>query len=667
MRDLTPSRWLMLLALSAIAACSARTSPLGVLPHVVRLSTVERSAAGYSGDLFVANVGKNTQRGSIAVFAPGGSHPVRQIVDGIDRPSAIAFDLSGDLIVANSARDSLTVYRATNLALENTITQGVSSPSALATDFMGNVYAGNQNSVTVYAPRQRTPIRTISGVVAPRRMAFDQFGSLYVVQNSAIAVYAPGTTKPFRTIRTGLNDPRWTVFASDGSLVVANAGGNGGKGSIAIFPPYANVPKQRITSGIDVPARVAFDSSGNMYVANDGGRTGSVAVFAKGGGRPFQTIKAGINHPVALDFAFGRLYVANAPANGSGSLSAYAKGSSLPTQTITMGVNAPSTMRALGKAVSSYLFVSNAGKNSVTMYPIGTGNLVRTISSQISKVTTMFVDGWGNLDLLGAAGVSVYAPGGLTPLTGLSGTKGPTAIALDSNGTLYVSNAGGGTKNYRGFIGIYPPGSTKPARTIAGSSTSGIHIPVALTVDAAGKLYVGNLAEGFRSTSDYPGNYVTVFAPGGSTPSYLIEVNAPERLILDGSGNLFVGSAKSYFTSYGPATIVEYPSGSVTASRQIALKAPTYAFALDGTGNLYVADESTNAVDVYAPGATKPSRSIVRGVGAPSALLFDPAGNLYVANASLNTVTMYAPGSSSPALTIRTGVNAPNALALGGS
>ncbi|HEY1976935.1 MAG TPA: hypothetical protein VGG89_10340 [Candidatus Baltobacteraceae bacterium] len=588
-------------------------------------------------------------------------------MNGIDRPSAIAFELSGDLVVANSARDSLTVYDAATLTLEDTITQGVSSPSALATDFMGNVYAGNQNSVTVYAPHQSAPIRTISGVVAPRRLAFDQYGSLYVVQNSTIEVYAPGAVKPFRTIRKGLNDPRWTVFASDGSLVVANAGGTSGKGSIAIYPPYANVPKLRITAGIDVPVRVVFDSSGNMYVANDGDGTGSVTVFAKGGVRPLRTIRAGINHPSALDFAFGRLYVANAPSSGAGSLVSYVVGSSQPAQTITTGVNVPSTMRAPGKAVKQYLFVSNVAKNSVTIYPIGTGNLVRTISSQISKLNSMLVDGWGNLDVLGAAGVSVYAAGGLTPLTDLSGTNDVSAIALDSNGSLYVSHEGGGTANYPGSIGIYPPGSTSPVRTIAGSSTSEIHMPVALAVDATGNLYVGNLADGFRSSSDYPGNYVTMFTPGSSTPSNVIGVNAPERLAVDGSGNLFVGSAKSYFTSYGPATIFEYAPGSSKLLRQIALSAPTSAFVLDGAGNLYVANESTNAVDVYAPGATTPGRSIVRGVGAPSALLFDPVGNLYVANSSLNTVTMYAPGSSTPSLTIHSGVDAPNALALGGS
>ena len=87
--------------------------------------------------------------------------------------------------------------------------------------------------------------------------------------------------------------------------------------------------------------------------------------------------------------------------------------------------------------------------------------------------------------------------------------------------------------------------------------------------------------------------------------------------------------------------------------------------AFDGFGNLYVENEFSNNVTVYAPGSSSPLRTISQSVNGPDALLFDGSGNLYVANYDSATVTVYAEGSTKPLRTISHGVDYPASLAFG--
>jgi hypothetical protein len=101
-----------------------------------------------SGNLYVANYGVNT----VTVYAPGSTKVLRTIEKGVDRPDALAFDGSGNLFVANypcrfaSCRNmasSVTVYAPGSAKVLRTISQGVASPLTLAFDLSGNLYVAN--------------------------------------------------------------------------------------------------------------------------------------------------------------------------------------------------------------------------------------------------------------------------------------------------------------------------------------------------------------------------------------------------------------------------------------------------------------------------------------------------------------------------------------------
>jgi sugar lactone lactonase YvrE len=120
---------------------------------------------------------------------------------------------------------------------------------------------------------------------------------------------------------------------------------------------------------------------------------------------------------------------------------------------------------------------------------------------------------------------------------------------------------------------------------------------------------------------------------------------------------LLVGCSASRETGIPPSTS---PAGASSTDRGLA--GPLTA------GTLYVANYYASTIAVFAPGASKPSRTISSGVSYPNSLTLDKSGNLYVGNfgaasGSFNSsVTVYSPGSSQPARTITNGVFGPFAM-----
>jgi hypothetical protein len=198
------------------------------------------------------------------------------------------------------------------------------------------------------------------------------------------------------------------------------------------------------------------------------------------------------------------------------------------------------------------------------------------------------------------------------------------------------------------YIAVYAPGRATPVRTIVRGITS----PGSLAFDSSGNLYVSN--------GDLPGEVaILVYKPGASSPFRRITeglTGGVGALIFDHRGNLYTDS---YY-------VLEYPRDGVTPMRTIrdGVNAPN-DIALDGAGNLYVANGNTPSVTVYAPGKTTPFRTTTDGATYPLVPALDPVGNLYVVNSyPCSCIKVYAKGSSSVWYTIAD-PGAPHWLAFG--
>jgi hypothetical protein len=219
---------------------------------------------------------------------------------------------------------------------------------------------------------------------------------------------------------------------------------------------------------------------------------------------------------------------------------------------------------------------------------------VETISSFTvdTEPSGLWVDKRGILYVASGRSVLEFKPGSTKPFRTIA-AFGPETVAVDARGTLYVDNDDGGNA----LVGVYPPGSMKPSRTITLSEGSIKASAGEMTFDSSGNLYV--TAFFYRK-----GGFVFECAAGSSKCTDLgLPTAGGDGLGMDSSGNLYVGDQ---------GTISVYAPGQKTPFREISgvSQQPVY-FAVTRSGALYVpitGNESPNSfLEEFAPGASTPT------------------------------------------------------------
>jgi sugar lactone lactonase YvrE len=572
--------------------------------------------------------------------------------------------------------------------------------SAAAATKDPTIFVANDYDVTAYPVGSHgdvSPIAVTTDMASPNGIARDASGRIYVTNDptGTVTVYAAsasGNVPPIAVIggsNTLLDEPFAIALDASGRIYVLN-GGDSGK--VTVYPPLAastgilNEAPIAVIVGSNTllsrPAGIAVDASGDIYVANQqGGPIGPGDIYApgvitiyhagnNGNVAPTATISGaatGLVYPlgIALD-SFGNIYVSNSEGGFYGAVM------------ITFDA-------------------------SVTVYTAGTdGNVapIRTISgpstglgssagvvldSSGNVYTAGFLDGVGDTVNSYAAGSN----GNVSPLTSIigrdTGLDGPGGIALDSAGSLYVSNNGGGPTG-GGSITIYPPGSSGDAGPTTTITSSFTELPSAscIAVDSVGNIYVANY---WGSIDIYAaGSYATgspiATITGDDTGLYF-----PLGIALDSAGNIFVLNDDNAVTVY-PAN----SSGDATPKATVSIdrngKSVPTGIAVDAHGNLYVTSRagvkckdnglfckkiSSANVAVYRAGSHGHANAsaVISGpntqLESPSAIAVDHSGNIYVTdegpakcsdgcclNSGPGSVSVYAPGSGGDAAPIAT-------------
>jgi hypothetical protein len=271
----------------------------------------------------------------------------------------------------------------------------------------------------------------------------------------------------------------------------------------------------------------------------------------------------------------------------------------------------------------------------------------------------IYVVNHGNLG--DSPSVTIYpvaATGAATPLATISGANTqliqPFFDAVDSSGTLYVSNQGNPGTQTAGYVTEYAAtdlsGNVAPTRTI-----TGLHNPEGLAIDSAGNLYVAVV------------DAIDVFAPGASGPATPIRVIGGSTTTLQ---NLFLGgqpagvaldSAGDEYVAMGPVVLEFGPAatgnvaptnifGGLTPGSNPATTGPPYGsatlasclgVAVDASNDLYCANFNNSSFAVYTspslPGVT------VESVGAdmPMGIFVDSSGEVFAANYKNSSVQVF--------------------------
>ena len=281
-------------------------------------------------------------------------------------------------------------------------------------------------------------------------------------------------------------------------------------------------------------------------------------------------------------------------------------------------------------------------------------------SAEISDVHGLAVDGSGNVYIADTSNNSIRkidSKGVITTFAG-NGSRGnsgdsgaavkaslyfPAGLAVDASGNVYVADYGSYT--------VRKITSDGKIATIAGTGAWGasgdggpaaralLASPIALALDKAGNLYIGDTGNSNIRKVDTAGNISTVVSG----------VN-PQSIAVDGTGNVYyvdgISSTVRQVLANGYAITIAGTSqpgynGDGIAGRSAQLNQPN-GLAVDAAGNVFVADTSNHAIRKLTPQAFS-----VGGVANSASGLAGPV-------APGEIVTLYGTGIGPATLTLLT-------------
>lgn len=262
--------------------------------------------------------------------------------------------------------------------------------------------------------------------------------------------------------------------------VLVNVGTHGSY--VALYDAYAKnaQPIGKITQGLYNPGAIWVDTKGNVYVGNDMTYTSSVVEYAPGGTKPKRTYTDGIDLPFGgtVDPG-GTMYVSVAGIKHylEGGIAVFPRREMKPATFLTENIYVP---HGLAADANGNLFVAVifGDQSSVVEFPGG--------SSQSSVLPLNDLDTGAFLEdlKLDAANDIVVADANLNAvrfypppykdesMALTAGLSAPTALAYGRDGSLFVGNEY--VSPAHGNVVVFPPGATKPARTIATGITGGV-------------------------------------------------------------------------------------------------------------------------------------------------------------------------------------------------
>ena len=141
------------------------------------------------------------------------------------------------------------------------------------------------------------------------------------------------------------------------------------------------------------------------------------------------------------------------------------------------------------------------------------------------------------------------------------------------------------------------------------------------------------------------------------TPSSL---SFPSAVAVDGSGNVYIAdtlnSAIKEWTPANNAIVTLFSSGLLYPQ----------GVAVDGSGNVYVADTGNNAIKEWTAVSHTVTALITNGLSSPRGIAVDSFGNLFLADTGNNALKEWAAANSNVTTLVSAGLNGPQSVAVDG-
>jgi uncharacterized protein (TIGR03437 family) len=570
------------------------------------------------------------------------------------QPEGMVLDSSGNLYIADAANHR--IRKVTPSGAISTIAGNghagfggdggpaagaqLNQPYDLALDMAGNLYIADFGNQRVRRIDTNGNISTVAGngasgasgdggaaiaalLLGPRNVAVDPAGNLYISEFDGHRVRR---VAPDGTIGT---------IAGTG---VAGFGGDGGPATAA---------------QLAFPAGLALDGAGDLFIVD----TLNVRI---------RKVLAGVGtiSTVCSQQSFGMPYIqlSGLAADAAGNLYIPESANSFvwrltPAGALTQVAGTPGSGAYTG---DGQLAVQTALNTPVEVALDAAGDLyisearrVREVSAATGIINT--VAGNGTFGFSGDGGSASMAV--LNTPTGIALNSGSLSIADQDNqrvrqvsGGLISTVAGNGVESYSG------DGLPATSASLAG--------PTAVAFDPAGNLYIADTGNN-RVRQVGSSGVITTFAGDGATvgfggegnPATLTPLDAPQGVAADSAGNVYIAD-----TNHNRVIQVD-TSGNMHTVAGTGTPGDLYGptgLALDTGGDLYIADTQNHRVRMLSAGGVL---STVAGTGTggfsgdggaaaaaelsyPSAVAVDPSGNLYIADTGNNRVRLVAPNGN---------------------
>jgi sugar lactone lactonase YvrE len=514
----------------------------------------------------------------------------------------------------------------------------------------------------------------------PRVFRLTPGGAISVVAGNGTAGYSgdggPATSAALRGPQGLAVDALGGLYFVDGPYRVRKVSANGRISTVAGngVQGYSGDGGPAVSAQLDYAEGVAVEANGTLYIADrinhvirkvtPDGTISTAAGNGTGGysgdGGPATSALLLYPSGVALDAA-GDLYIAD---SGNAAVRKV-----LPDGTIsTLAGNHPLSFSGDGGPANGAQLNAPFG---VAVDAAGNFYVADTADNAIRKVTPN-----GTISTVAGTGVEGYSgDGGQATNARLNQ---PWAVALDAEGSIYISDSG----NYR--VRKVAPGGT--ISTVAGTGVQGssgdggpatnaqLSNPTGLALDAAGNLYIGD-SSAVRK----------VAVSGGITT--VATSNDPIGVAVDGAGNLYVTDYSGWtcydafrmtrmfcsqgdivkVTSDGAAAVV--PGTFISDSNYSGYGSGPAGVAVDALGNLYVSyagGSQSTLRKVAADGTATTVAGVASNTGysgdggpATSALLSQPhgvavdaAGDVYFADSQNNAIRLLVPQGTRAVLSV---------------
>ena len=586
------------------------------------LSAPAGVAADASGNLFIADQDNNVIREAGAyglITTVAGNGIGRYSGDGgraasaeLYAPAGVAADASGDLFIAD--RDNFCIRKVTANGIITTVA-GNGTPG----------YSGDGGAAT------KTELSEPIGV------AVDAAGNLFIADSQNNRIREVGTNG-----------------------IISTVAGNGAQG-------YSDDGGSATEAELSAPSGGAVDAAGNLFIADSGNQRIRKVVFLSQGPTLVLNNVAGANagaYDVVVSSPYGsvtsRVVTLQVPLSP-------VLVTQPQSQTVAPGGNATLSVAATGSAPLYYQWYFDgarlAGRTNTSLLlsaigPANAGSYDAVVTNHYGSVTSALAI----LSLWAAPTITAQPVSQAVPLNGAAAFSvavsgpGPFSYQWQFNGAnlpnRFITTAvGDGTPGYSGDGG--------PA------STAELNDPFGVAVDASGNLFIADAANscirkvgtnGLIST--VAGSGVAGYAGDGG-PATAAQLWFPYGVAVDGSGDLFIADWFSCrVRKVGTNGIITTVAGNGTpgysgdggAAAKAQLQYP-YGVAVDGSGDLFIADSGNNAVRKVGTGViTTVAGNGTRGYSGdggaatsaelnfPAGVAVDASGNLFIADENNNCV-----------------------------